>query len=100
MRGSAERFQPGEHGVATEGTVFRGFSFGTPQSWLDEWRRLLQSVPNRNLLKVRDIEWVEADNRGPWGGTPRMSDHWTDDREPLEDRQRQRDLAAFTSPSS
>jgi len=99
VRGSAERFQPGEHGAATEGTVFRGFSFGSPQPWLDEWRRILEPVPDRNPLKVRDIEWIEADDQGPWGGTSRMSDHWTDDREHVADRQRQRTLSAFTSPS-
>lgn len=99
VRGSEDRFQHGEHGDATDATVFDGFAFGTPQPWLDEWRRILTPVPNRNPLKVPDIEWVEANDQGPWGGTPRMSDYWTEDREHVEEQQRQRGLSEYISPS-
>ncbi|UPV75874.1 hypothetical protein M0R89_07400 [Halorussus limi] len=49
-------YQYGQHGSATDGTVFEGFVFGTPRHWTDDESRRPILTSDRNPLNG-SVEW-------------------------------------------
>lgn len=54
--GSDRGFRYGQHEAATDGTVFEGFVFGTPQHWIDDKPRRPILTADRNPLRG-NVEW-------------------------------------------